>query len=147
MNLEASFINEEIKKMYYEAWRERNGRDTGLDLISVETVHLKRGELTLIDTGIILRPPEGYYLRLVPRSSTFKRYGIIQPNSPGTIDQDYCGEGDIIKFPAIALFSDQTINAGERFCQVILEKFNPIMRIYEFTPESKNRGGFGSTGV
>lgn len=90
--------------------------------------------------------PEGYEALVVPRSSTYKNFGIIQTNSIGIIDESYCGDGDQWYFPAYAV-RDTVIAAGDRICQ---------FRIIEHQPElsfktvdalgNSDRGGFGSTG-
>ncbi len=118
-----------------------------IDLRSAEDVTLKSGEFKLISLGISMKLPKGHEAHLAPRSSTFKNFGIIQANSVGVIDETFCGEDDIWRFPAIAL-RDTEIKKNERICQFrIIEKMCNI----EFTSVDKldgaNRGGFGSTGT
>ena len=57
-----------------------------IDLRSAETVELKQGEFRIISLGVSMKLPDGYEAHVVPRSSTFKNYGIIQTNSMGIID-------------------------------------------------------------
>mgnify|MGYP000923708834 CR=1 FL=1 len=73
-----------------------------IDLRSAEDIVMKAGEFRLIPLGIAMKLPEGYEAHVVPRSSTFKTFGIIQTNSIGIIDNTYSGDGDEWKFPAIA---------------------------------------------
>lgn len=118
-----------------------------IDLRAAETVELKSGEYKLISLGVAMKLPEGYEALLAPRSSTFKSFGVLQPNSPGVIDNTYCGDNDIWKFPALAM-RDTVIHKGDRICQFRVVpkmghvKFNKVAKL-----EAKDRGGFGSTGV
>lgn len=116
------------------------------DLCSAEDVELKAGEFKYISLGVSMQAPEGYLIKLYPRSSTFKNFGIIQANSVGIIDESYCGDNDIVHFPAIAM-RDTTIKAGERIAQFTIEK-KPIFIIEEVDKlDNPDRGGLGSTGV
>ena len=117
-----------------------------IDLRAAETVEMKAGEFRLISLGISMKLPEGYEANIVPRSSTFKKWGVLQVNSMGVIDNSYCGENDIWMFPALAI-RNTTINEGDRICQFrIVKKMEDV----EFTEvqhmEDEDRGGFGSTG-
>lgn len=118
-----------------------------IDLRSAETVELKAGEFALIDLGVGMILPKGYEAHIVPRSSTFKKWGIIQTNHMGVIDESYCGENDQWKFPAYAL-RDTIINKNDRICQFrIVKKQGDIkFKIVDNLGEN-SRGGFGSTGV
>ena len=91
--------------------------------------------------------PEGYEANVVPRSSTYKNYGILQTNSYGVIDNSYCGDGDIWKFPAYAT-RDTVIYENDRICQFRINKIQPSIEFVEMEKlDNKNRDGFGSTGV
>ena len=74
-----------------------------IDLRVSEDVVLKKGEFKLIPLGIAMKLPEGYEAHVVPRSSTFKNFGVIMTNSVGIIDNSYCGDGDQWYFPALAI--------------------------------------------
>ena len=116
-----------------------------VDLHTAEEVHLNPGEFKMINLGISVECPDGYWLQLVPRSSTFKNYGIIQTNSFGVIDSDYNGDNDIIMLPVYAI-REVTIPANTRICQFTLVKdvdFN-IKEVEKL--DNSDRGGFGSTG-
>ena len=91
--------------------------------------------------------PEGYEAHIIPRSSTFSRYGIILVNSMGLIDNSYCGSQDIWTFHAFAMV-DITIPAGTRICQFRITEKQPEI-VFDFVPRlhGDNRGGYGSTGV
>lgn len=117
-----------------------------IDLRSAETVEIKKGEFALIPLGVAMELPNGYEAHVVPRSSTFKHYGVIETNSMGVIDESYKGDDDQWFFPAYAL-RDTIINENDRICQFrIMEKmpkitFNKVEKL-----EGENRGGHGTTG-
>ena len=117
-----------------------------IDLRAAETVTLKAGEWRPISLGISMQLPEGYEAHILPRSSTFKRWGILLPNAMGIIDESYCGDNDIWHFGALAM-RDTVIEKGDRICQFrIMEKMPPV-RFEEVTVlGNQDRGGFGSTG-
>lgn len=118
-----------------------------IDLRSAETVELKAGEFKLIKLGVGMRLPKGYEAHVVPRSSTFKNFGVIQTNHMGVIDESYCGDNDQWRFPAYAL-RDTIINKGERICQFRIVKKQPEVSFYVVKHlADADRGGFGSTGV
>lgn len=117
-----------------------------IDLRSAETVELKRGEHALISLGVSMKLPEGYEAHIVPRSSTFKNFGVIQLNHCGVIDESYYGDNDIWKYPIYAL-RDTTINENDRICQFrIIEKMPEISFEEVKVLGNEDRGGFGSTG-
>ena len=91
--------------------------------------------------------PKGYEAHVVPRSSTFKNFGVLQTNSMGVIDETYCGDNDQWFFPALAM-RDTQIKVNDRICQFRIMKHQPQID-FEETERLKNsdRGGHGSTGV
>ena len=116
------------------------------DLRASVDVELKAGEFKLIPLGIAIELPKGYEAIMAPRSSTFKNFGIIQANSIGIIDESYCGDNDMWRFPAIAL-RDTKIEKNERICQFRILAHQPenvITKVTHLT--GKDRGGLGSTG-
>lgn len=117
-----------------------------IDLRAAETVELKAGEWRPISLGISMQLPEGYEAHILPRSSTFKRWGVILPNAMGIIDESYCGDNDIWHFGALAL-RDTVIEKGDRICQFrIMEKMPPVRFEEVQVLGNRDRGGFGSTG-
>lgn len=118
-----------------------------IDLRAAETVELKKREFKLIPLGIGMELPEGYEAHVVPRSSTYKNFKIIETNSMGIIDNSYCGDNDQWFFPAYAL-EDTIINKNDRICQFRIMEKQPKIN-FEEVNELKNpdRGGHGSTGV
>lgn len=118
-----------------------------IDLRSAEDVELEAGEFRIISLGICMKLPEGYEAHVVPRSSTFKNFGILQTNHMGVIDNSYCGENDIWRFPALAM-RKTTIHKNDRICQFRIVKKQPIFEFDEVTSlVDSSRGGFGSTGI
>lgn len=118
-----------------------------IDLRAAETVELKAGEFKLIPLGIAMQLPKGYEAHVVPRSSTFKNFGIIQTNHCGIIDESYCGDNDQWRFPAYAL-RDTVINENDRICQFRIMKKQPKIKFNEVESLcNEDRGGFGSTGT
>lgn len=116
-----------------------------VDCRNVEEVNLKAGEFCLIDLGISIQVPAGYETIMAPRSSSFKKFGLLQTNSIGVIDETYCGEGDILRWPVYATH-DVHIPAGERLCQFRIQPNQGALEIVEVDHmEGPDRGGFGST--
>ena len=116
------------------------------DLRAAETVHLKAGEFKLISLGVSMKLPEGYEAHIVPRSSTYKKWKIIQTNHMGVIDNSYSGDNDIWMFPAIAI-RDTTIYKNDRICQFRIVKKQPEFEFEEVDYlDDPDRGGFGTSG-
>lgn len=118
-----------------------------IDLSSRSTVRLVKGEFALIPLGVAMKLPNKYEAYIVPRSSTFKNFGIIQTNSVGIIDNSYSGNDDEWMLPVYAT-RDTMVFQGDRICQFRIQKrMNSIhfKRVNVLT--DSNRGGFGSTGV
>lgn len=132
-----------------------------IDLRLAETVHLSQGEFKLLSLGVRVRLPDEFEAWIVPRSGTFKNFGILQANSFGVIDSTYCGPDDVWKFPAYAT-KPVTIEKGTRICQF---RIMPSQKAHSLTKElwdwadgiqlveeewlegtEESRGGFGSTG-
>ena len=134
------FPGEPLKKI------ERFETGDWLDLRSAETVEMKAGEYRLISLGISVKLPDGFEAHLVPRSSTFQKWGVLQTNSQGVIDNSYSGENDIWRFPALAM-RDTVIHKNDRICQFrIVRKMEDIIISEVDHLDGPDRGGFGSTG-
>ena len=117
-----------------------------IDLRARETVELKAGEFALIPLGVAMKLPEGFEAHVVPRSSTFMKYHILQTNSLGVIDNSYSGDADEWKMPVIAT-EDTVIPAGDRICQFRITASQPCISFEEVdTLGEESRGAFGSTG-
>lgn len=123
------------------------GKSDWIDLRAAEDVVLKKGEFKIISLGASMKLPDGYEAHLSPRSSTFKKWGIIQVNSVGVIDNSYSGDDDIWGLPVYAT-RDTEIHLNDRICQFRIMKKQDVLDFKETDHLSDNsRGGFGSTGV
>lgn len=117
-----------------------------IDLRSAEDVCMQAGEFKLIRLGVAMKLPHGYEAHIVPRSSTFMKYHVLQTNSMGVIDNAYSGDLDEWKFPAYAT-EDTHIPAGDRICQFRIVRKQPELKFKTVKMlGGKSRGGFGSTG-
>lgn len=117
-----------------------------IDLRVAEDVELKAGEFKIISLGVSMKLPDGYEAHIVPRSSTFKNWGILQTNHMGVIDNSYCGNNDIWMFPALAT-RDVLIEKNSRICQFrIQKKMGDVVFDTVDELEDENRGGFGTSG-
>ena len=118
-----------------------------IDLRAAEDVEMKSGDYRQISLGVSMKLPDGYEAHIVPRSSTFKNWGIIQTNHMGVIDNSYSGNNDIWKFPALAM-RDTKICKDDRICQFRIERKQPKFsrETVEYL-EDPDRGGFGSSGT
>lgn len=118
-----------------------------IDLRAAEDVALKAGEKAIISLGVSMKLPYGYEAHIVPRSSTFKKWGIIQTNHTGIIDNSYSGNNDIWGMPVYAM-RDTEIKMNDRICQFRIMKKQPEIEFVEVDYlEGADRGGFGSTGA
>lgn len=118
-----------------------------IDMFTAEDVTLKQFEYKIISLGISMELPEEYYTQVLPRSSTFDKFGILMYNSLGVIENDYNGDEDILGFPALAM-RDTFIPKGTRIGQFAICERHPIAHFIETNHlGNKNRGGYGSTGL
>lgn len=142
MEIEVKYFSDQISKLEYI-----EGKSDWIDLRSAVDITLKKGEFALIPLGIGIRLPKGYEAHIVPRSSTFKKFGIIQTNSQGVIDETYCGDGDQWMMPVLAI-RDTTIHINDRICQFRIMEHQPALTFRQVEHlDEVSRGGFGSTGV
>lgn len=140
---------ETIKIKYFDNEIDKIGKITKgdwIDLRASETIHLKKGEFKLIPLGVGMKLPDGYEANIVPRSSTYKNFKVLQTNSFAVIDNSYSGEEDMWRYPVVAL-EDTVINKNERICQFRINKIQPELLFEEVEHlDETSRGGFGSTG-
>lgn len=138
--IKIKYFSDELVKI------EKIAQGDWIDLRAAEDVTLKAGEFKLISLGVAMQLPEGYEAHIVPRSSTYKNFGIIQTNHQAVIDESYCGDGDIWRYPAYAL-RDTEIHVNDRICQFRIIKKQPEINFEEVDQlRNKDRGGIGSTG-
>ena len=141
---------EEIKVKYFTNDIDElgyvDGKSDWIDLHLAEEVTLQAGEFRLLPLGVAIALPEGYEAHIVPRSSTFKNYGILQTNSMGVVDCSYCGDNDQWRMPVYAT-RDVTIEKNARICQFRIMRNQPPLRFTRVERlDGPDRGGFGSTG-
>lgn len=139
--IKIKYFTDKIEKLRYI-----DGKSDWIDLRAAEDVVLKQGEFKLIPLGIAMQLPKGYEAHIVPRSSTFKNYGVIQTNHQGVVDCSYCGDNDQWFFPALAM-RDTEIHVNDRICQFRIVENQPKLIFDEVEHlEGADRGGHGSTG-
>lgn len=118
-----------------------------VDIRCAENITLSKGDFIYIPLGIAMELPTGFEALVVPRSSTFKNFGIIQTNSLGVIDESYCGDNDEWHMPIYAT-RDTFIPKNTRLCQFRIIEHQPVFELIECTTfGNADRGGLGSTGV
>lgn len=117
-----------------------------IDLRANETISLRKGDFRLIPLGIGMKLPEGYEAHIVPRSSTFKNWGILQTNSMAIIDNSYSGNNDQWWMPVFAT-KNTIIQRNDRICQFRIVEKQPMIEFdtVKFL-DDVDRGSFGSTG-
>lgn len=117
-----------------------------IDLSADENCALFEGKLYPISLGVAMQLPKGFEAHVIPRSSTYKKYGILLSNSMGLIDNSYRGDNDWWIFPALAV-RDTFVPKGARICQFRIMEKQPLLIFNECESfDTKSRGGFGSTG-
>ena len=142
MKIRIKYFTDKIDRLCYI-----DGKSDWMDLRAARDVELKAGEFALIPLGVAMELPKGYEAHVVPRSSTFKNFGVIQTNHMGVIDETYCGDNDQWFFPAYAL-RDTVIHVNDRICQFRIMEHQPSFSFEE--PDclgNQDRGGHGSTGT
>ena len=138
--IKIKYFSDEIERLDYI-----DGKSDWIDMRASEEVTLKAGEFKLIPLGVAMQLPKGYEAHLVPRSSTFKTWGIIQTNSMGVVDCSYCGDNDMWRMPVYAT-RDTQIHINDRIAQFRIVKNQPQIDFVEVESlGNDDRGGFGST--
>jgi dUTP pyrophosphatase len=121
----------------------------GMDLLAAVTSPLviPPGGRALVPTGLRIALPHGYEMQVRPRSGLALKHGITMPNTPGTVDEDYRGELQVIVMNAGA--EPFTVERGMRIAQAVVA---PVVRgmwkdVAELPDSARGEGGFGSTGT
>ena len=141
MQIKIKYFSKDIEKLRYI-----ENKSDWIDLRAAKDIELKAGEFALIPLGIGMQLPKGYEAHVLPRSSTFKNFGLLQTNSMGVIDESYCGDNDEWRFPALAM-RDTVIEVNDRICQFRIIKHQDAFEFEEVNKlDGVDRGGFGSTG-
>lgn len=139
-----------IKIKYFDKVEVRDiAQGDWIDLAVPNRVSLHGPRYKLIPLGVAMELPAGYEAYIVPRSSTFSKFGIIMTNGMAVIDESYCGDDDQWFFPAYILeYRVGFIPAGARICQFRIQKKQPKIEFEVVeTLGNQNRGGIGSTGI
>ena len=140
--IKIKYFTDKIDKLCYIA-----GNSDWIDLRVAEDVVMKKGDFRLIRLGVAMELPKGYEAHVVPRSSTYKNFGLIQTNHMGVIDESYKGDADEWKWPALAM-RDTEVHVGDRLCQFRIMKHQPQINFLEVDSlENEDRGGFGTSGT
>ena len=132
------------KPLFYEtSWA------CAFDFKAIEDIIIKPWELGFIDTKVVIEIPEWYALLILPRSSTFKKHSLIQVNSVGLIDNDYCGNDDTIAFQYLNIWKEEVkIEAGTRIWQgIFVSILKTEFEVVEDMGDNKNRWGFWTTWI
>lgn len=138
--IKIKYFDNEIDKI------EKISKGDWIDLRAAETMGIPRGTFALIPLGIGMKLPDGYEANIVPRSSTYKNFKILQTNCFAVIDNSYSGDNDQWMLPVVAL-DDTIIHKNDRICQFRINKIQPEIEFEEVEHlDSSDRGGFGSTG-
>ena len=141
-NIQIKYFTDEIEKLTYI-----DGKSDWIDLRAAKEMELKAGQYAMIPLGVAMKLPEGYEAHIVPRSSTYKNYGLIQTNHMGVVDESYCGDNDQWHMPVYAL-RDTVIHVNDRICQFRIVKSQPEVEFVEVEElDAVDRQGFGSTGT
>ena len=140
--LKVRYLSDRIDKLRYI-----DGKSDWIDLRAAADVHLNAGEYAMIPLGVAICLPAGYEAHIVPRSSTFKNFGILQTNHMGVVDESYCGDNDQWFMPVYAV-RDTDIHVNDRICQFRIMQHQPKLVFEEVQRlDGADRGGFGSTGI
>jgi dUTP pyrophosphatase len=118
-----------------------------VDLYSRLDVVIDPHQIAYIPMNVAVQIPDGYFVMMVPRSSTHKM-GIKSINGAGIFDRDFCGDNDEYNFIAYNFTDSQVkIEKGTRVCQLLLIKCEnfEIDEVEEMN--NADRGGIGSTGL
>ena len=144
--IQITYLSDQIEKLEYI-----DGKSDWIDLRAAENVTLKKGDYAKISLGVSMRLPVGYEALIVPRSSTCEKFGIIQANHIGVVDESYgkYSSKDVWMMAVIAV-RDTEIKVNDRICQFRIIKHQPKITFEEIKPHGSDedaRGSFGSTGM
>ena len=107
----------------------------------------------IVPTGLNVNIPNGYEIQIRPRSGLAAKFGVTVLNTPGTIDSDYCGDGEDFELKVILINHNKipfSIKHGDRIAQMVIAKLadHELVEVEEFgkTDKTSRKGGLGSTG-
>lgn len=141
--IKIKYFSKDIDKLSFVGGR---GKSDWIDLRSAEDIELKKGEFRLIPLGVGMKLPKGYEANIVPRSSTYKNFKILQTNCYAVIDNSYSGNKDQWMMPVVAM-EDTVIHKNDRICQFRINKIQRTIKLEEVEDlDDISRGGIGSSG-
>lgn len=152
MNIKIKYHNDELIRLENIGGSDKSA---WIDLRVAENVFIPENTFKLVSLGVSIELPKGYEAHIVPRSSTFKNFGIIQTNHMGVIDNAYCGDNDIWRFPAYCIegrdekegIKGTYLKVNDRICQLrVVEQQSDIQFEEVENMNNESRGGFGITG-
>ena len=120
----------------------------GYDLFAdlQETIEIKPHETYMINTGVAMEFPEGYWGGVFARSGLSAKEGLRPANCVGVVDADYRGP------VCLALHNDgevsRTVVPGQKVAQLVVVPFLAVEfdEVEELSDTVRGAGGFGSTG-
>ena len=155
--LKYSFVSETSKYLSAKIYNKFNTKipqrmtqmSDGYDVYLPQDVVLHKHSTVIVNTGLIIEPPEGYHIELQIRSS-FAKHGVFMPVGVGIIDSDYCGPEDYIQMALLYCGMEESYQlfAGERVAQIRFISNTPRVEFLEVKQTELNkptRGGFGIT--
>ncbi len=126
-------------------------RAAGLDLSAAleEPLTLGPGERVAVPTGLAIALPPGHEGQVRPRSGLARKHGVTVANAPGTIDEDYRGEVEVLLINLGR--GAHVINPGDRIAQLVVAEVTQVAvatvgSAEELGSTGRGSGGFGSTG-
>lgn len=124
--------------------------DSGFDLFSTEEIVIESFDRSLIPTGLHIDIPDGYEVQVRSKSGLALKQGLMVLNSPGTVDQGYTGEIQVILFNTTK--NNITINKGQKIAQAVISpvvsgKWIKLTKVDNINNKDRNENGFGSTGI
>ncbi len=141
MEVKIKRIDKELPLPIYETTG-----SVGFDILCRENTLVESNGIALLPSNLVIEVPDGYFLMIVPRSSTPKKKSLIMPHSIGVIDQDYCGDDDEILLQVYNISDeDVEVKRGEKIAQGIFVKIDRAVWSEVDNMDKDNRGGFGST--
>jgi dUTP pyrophosphatase len=124
--------------------------DSGFDLFSTEEIEIESFGRSLIPTGLHIDIPDGYEVQVRSKSGLALKQGLMVLNSPGTVDQGYTGEIQVILFNTTK--NSIIINKGQKIAQAVISpvvsgKWIKLTKVDNINNKDRGEKGFGSTGI
>ena len=124
--------------------------DSGFDLHATEEVIIGPFGRALVPTGLKVSFEEGYEIQVRPKSGLAIKQGLTVLNTPGTVDQGYTGEIQVIVFntnnTTVTIPKGMKVGQGV-LCPVVQGKYVSIEQVGQVEDKDRGNNGFGSTGI